>query len=381
MRRPVLIVGGMAVVTVAAGIAVAASASAGTTTYEAEASVNSLAGGARTVDCRRCSGGSRVTGIGGEGALTITGVVAEKDGPARLAVTYTAERSRTAQISVNGAVPTAIVFPGTRGSSRPATLRITAILRSGSNDVAFTNSVGTAPDIDKIVLTTDGTPPTSAPTATASGVPGATATVDPGGTAPPTLPTSPPASGSPAPTSAAPGTPTPDVPGPTATPTRPTAQPTSPTPRPTSPAPTTPAPKPPTTSAPTGNAAFEAEVVAIVNTERAEAGCAAVTSDDRLTAAARGHSADMAARGYFSHTTPEGVQFSTRITNAGYRWSGAGENIAKGQRTPAEVMTGWMNSPGHKANILNCGFKNIGVGVAADAQGSLVWTQEFASPL
>jgi uncharacterized protein YkwD len=122
-------------------------------------------------------------------------------------------------------------------------------------------------------------------------------------------------------------------------------------------------------------------VVTIVNAERAKAGCAALTTDDRLIAAARGHSADMAARGYFSHTTPEGVEFSTRITSAGYRWSGAGENIAKGQRTAAAVMTSWMNSAGHKANILNCGFKNIGVGVAADAQGSLVWTQEFASPL
>jgi uncharacterized protein YkwD len=89
----------------------------------------------------------------------------------------------------------------------------------------------------------------------------------------------------------------------------------------------------------------------------------------------------MAARGYFSHTTPDGVEFSTRITNAGYRWSGAGENIAKGQRTAADVMNSWMNSAGHKANILNCGFKNIGVGVAADTQGSLVWTQNFASPL
>jgi uncharacterized protein YkwD len=379
MRRPVLIVGGMAVVTVVAGIAVAASASAGTTTYEAEASVNTLAGGAHTVDCRRCSGGSRVTGIGGQGVLTITGVVAEKDGPARLAVTYTGERSRTAQISVNGAVPTAIVFPGTRGTSRPATLRLTATLRAGDNDLAFANSVGAAPDIDKVVITTDGTPPTSAPTTTASAVPGATATVTPGETAPPTLPTSPPASGtpapsSPAPTGTAPGgtTPaTPSTPRPTATPTAPAS--------PSAPVTTTAAPEP--TTEPTGNAALEAEVVRIVNTERAKAGCAALTADDRLTAAARGHSADMAARGYFSHTTPEGVEFSTRITSAGYRWSGAGENIAKGQRTPADVMTSWMNSAGHKANILNCGFKNIGVGVAADATGSLVWTQDFASPL
>ena len=380
MRRPVLIVGGMAVVTVAAGIAVAASASAGTATYEAEAAGNTLAGGARTVDCRRCSGGSRVTGIGGQGVLTITAVVAEKNGPARLAVTYTAERNRTAQISVNGGVPTAVVFPGTRGTSRPGTLRITATLRAGSNDLSFANSVGAAPDIDKVVISTDGTPPTTAPTATASGEPGATATVTPGDSAPPTLPTSPPASGVPAPSSSSP-TPGGTAPGGTtpATP-RPTTQQPSPTPTagPTAPATTTPAPKP--TTAPAGNAALEAEVVQIVNTERAKAGCAALTTDDRLTAAARGHSADMAARGYFSHTTPEGVEFATRITNAGYRWSGAGENIAKGQRTAAEVMTGWMNSAGHKANILNCGFKNIGVGVAADSRGSLLWTQEFASP-
>lgn len=384
MRRPVLIGAGMAVVTVAAGIAVAASASAGTSTYEAEASVNTLAGGAHSVDCRRCSGGSRVTGIGGSGVLTVTGVLAERNGPARLAVTYTGERNRTAQISVNGAVPVAIVFPSTRATSRPGTLRITVPLRAGANTLAFANSVGAAPDLDKVVITTDGTPPTTAPTATVSPVPGATATVTPSAPAPTTVPPAPPVSESPAPTSPAPGgtAPTSPAPGgtaptgpvPTTTPT--TVPPTAPS-SPAAPAPTSPPPAP----APTGNTAQEAEVVTIVNAERAKAGCAALTADDRLTAAARGHSADMAARGYFSHTTPEGVAFSTRITSAGYRWSSAGENIAKGQRTPAEVMTAWMNSAGHKANILNCGFKNIGVGVVADAQGSLVWTQDFASPL
>ncbi|WP_199516576.1 CAP domain-containing protein [Nucisporomicrobium flavum] len=377
MRRPVLIVGGMAVVTVVAGIAVAASASAGTTTYEAEATVNTLSGGATTVDCRRCSGGTRVTGIGRNGVLTIAGVVAEQDGPTKLAVTYTAEGTRTAQISVNGAVPTAILFPGTRGSGRPATLRITATLRTGDNTLAFSNPVGPAPDIDKLVITTDGTPPTPVPTATASGDPGATATAPPApnptastgpASLPPTLPTSPPATPATAePTAPAEPTATADPTDPPAT-TRPPA---------TSPATPTAGPAP----APTGNAALEAEVVRIVNDERAKAGCKAVTADDRLTAAARGHSADMAARTYFDHTTPEGVEFATRITNAGYRWSGAGENIAKGQRTPAEVMTAWMNSSGHRANILNCGFKNLGVGVAADAQGALVWTQDFASPL
>ena len=122
-------------------------------------------------------------------------------------------------------------------------------------------------------------------------------------------------------------------------------------------------------------------MVELVNKERATVGCPAVRSDDKLTLAARGHSADMAARNYFQHTTPEGVEFSTRITNAGYRFSSAGENIAKGYATPADVMRGWMNSPGHKANILKCGYKDLGVGVAADAAGSLLWTQDFAAPL
>ncbi|MEV4643184.1 CAP domain-containing protein [Actinoplanes sp. NPDC049548] len=340
MRRPVLIVSGMAVVTVVAGIVVAASASAGTTTYEAEATVNTLAGGAHAVDCRRCSGGSRVTGIGRKGVLTITGVLAEENGPTRLAITYTGERSSTAQISVNGAVPTAVLFPGTRGAGRPATLRVTATLRSGENTIAFGNPVGPAPDIDKLVITTDGTPPTAVPTVTASGDPGATATVPPG----------------PAPSGSGPA-------------------PSLPPTLPTSPPPASPEPSP------AGNVAIEAEVVRIVNSERVEAGCPAVTADDRLTAAARGHSADMAARAYFSHTTPDGAEFATRITDAGYRWSGAGENIAKGQGSPAEVMASWMNSNGHKANILTCAFRNIGVGVAADARGTLVWTQDFATPL
>ena len=339
MRRHVLIVGGVALVTVVAGIAVAASASAGTTTYEAEAATNTLRGGAHAVACGRCSGGARVTGVGLLGQLTFTGVVAEHPGPTKLAVTYYGPDARTAQISVNGGVAAAVAFPATRGSSRPGTLRITATLKAGDNTIAFGNPVGAAPDIDKLVITTDGTPPTPVPTATESGEPGATATATP-----------------------PPSTPTPPQPSPSAPPTS-----------------TAPSPSP--TESPTGNAAFEAEVVTIVNQERAKVGCPAVTVDDRLTAAARAHSADMAARNYFSHTTPEGVDFATRITNAGYRWSGAGENIAKGQRTPQEVMTSWMNSDGHKANILNCGYKNLGVGVAADSSGTLLWTQDFASPL
>jgi uncharacterized protein YkwD len=134
-------------------------------------------------------------------------------------------------------------------------------------------------------------------------------------------------------------------------------------------------------SAPSGEEGMEAEVVTLVNVERAKKpNCPALVVDDRLTAAARKHSADMAARNYFDHTTPEGVDFATRISREGYAWSGAGENIAKGQRDAHVVMTAWMNSDGHRANILNCGYKNIGVGLAYDAQKTPLWTQDFASP-
>ncbi|MCA2216733.1 CAP domain-containing protein [Jidongwangia harbinensis] len=317
MRRRVLLVGGVALVTAAAGIVVAASASAGTMTYEAEAAGNSMRGGAHAVECGRCSGGRRVTGIGLLGSLTFAGVVTERAGPTRLAVTYTGAETRTARVSVNGAVAAAIRFPASRGANRPATVRITATLAAGDNTISFGNPDGVAPDVDKLVVTTDGTPPTVAPTASVPNGPGSTATPPP----------------------------------------------------------------PPGSGPPPGNPAFEAEVLSLVNRERTSAGCPAVTSDDRLVAAARAHSADMATRNYFSHTTPDGVPFATRITRAGYRWSGAGENIAQAQRTPAAVMASWMNSSGHKANILNCDFTNLGVGVAADADGTLFWTQDFARPL
>jgi uncharacterized protein YkwD len=126
------------------------------------------------------------------------------------------------------------------------------------------------------------------------------------------------------------------------------------------------------------NLPAEAAVLSLVNSERAKAGCKAVTNDSRLATAARKHSADMVARDYFSHTTPDGVDFATRIENEGYRWSNAGENIASGQRNATEVMKAWMNSPGHRANILNCNFKNLGVGMVLDGNRPM-WTQDFGT--
>lgn len=157
-------------------------------------------------------------------------------------------------------------------------------------------------------------------------------------------------------------------PTPTAAPTQPASPPAAKTKKPA-------APNPPNVA----NLPAETAVLVIVNAERAKAGCRALTVDPRLAAAARKHSADMVARDYFSHTTPDGVTFSQRIDAEGYRWSRVAENIAAGQRNATEVMKAWMKSPGHRANILNCQLRNIGIGVVQNGR-SPVWTQDFGTP-
>ncbi|MEV5729937.1 sigma-70 family RNA polymerase sigma factor [Streptomyces pharetrae] len=162
-----------------------------------------------------------------------------------------------------------------------------------------------------------------------------------------------------------------------ATPSKSPAKKTAPTAtRPPAPQPTPSAPgTPPAQPAPTGTVA---QVVALVNEERAAAGCAPLTEDPQLNQAAQGHSEDMAARGFFDHTNPDGADPGRRTTAAGYAWSTYGENIARGQQTPEAVMESWMNSPGHRANILNCSFEDIGVGVH-DGSGGPWWTQNFGA--
>ena len=128
----------------------------------------------------------------------------------------------------------------------------------------------------------------------------------------------------------------------------------------------------------TGDQATKQRVVELVNAERAKARCGAVHSDARLDDASQGHSADMARRNYFSHTTPEGVDPWERARAAGYT-TPTGENIAMGQRTAEQVMDSWMNSSGHRANILNCDSHAIGMGLARNAEGAIYWTQMFGS--
>ena len=121
-----------------------------------------------------------------------------------------------------------------------------------------------------------------------------------------------------------------------------------------------------------------AEMVRLVNEQRSAAGCGDVTVDDRLAAAAEGHSRDMADNGYFDHTSLDGRDFGRRAAEHGYDWA-IGENIAAGQRTVQEVMDAWMNSDGHRANILNCDARAIGLGIADDGAGTRYWTQLFGS--
>ncbi|WP_316763985.1 CAP domain-containing protein [Streptomyces herbicida] len=119
-----------------------------------------------------------------------------------------------------------------------------------------------------------------------------------------------------------------------------------------------------------------ARVVQLVNAERAKVGCSALTLNATLSKAAQAHSDDMAAHQNMSHTGSDGSSPGDRITRAGYAWSAYGENVAYGYSTPEQVMAGWMASPGHKANILNCSFKEIGVGLA---QPNSFWTQDFGT--
>ena len=122
-------------------------------------------------------------------------------------------------------------------------------------------------------------------------------------------------------------------------------------------------------------AAYEYEVVALTNAQRAAAGCGALRLDTRIEAAAVAHSVDMRARRYFAHDSPDGETPWQRMADAGYPTPSA-ENIAMGQATPQDVVAAWMGSPDHRANILNCSSQAVGVGVRFGPGGPW-WTQDF----
>ncbi|MEU9173554.1 CAP domain-containing protein [Streptomyces sp. NPDC048420] len=121
------------------------------------------------------------------------------------------------------------------------------------------------------------------------------------------------------------------------------------------------------------------EVVALTNRERARAGLPPLAVDPLLARAAQAYSTDMAVRAFYSHTSPEGTQPWDRAAAAGSTRRSIGENIACGQRSAAEVVEGWMNSPGHRANILKPDFTHIGIGFAGGGPAATYWTQLFGA--
>ncbi|MFJ4201378.1 CAP domain-containing protein [Streptomyces sviceus] len=121
------------------------------------------------------------------------------------------------------------------------------------------------------------------------------------------------------------------------------------------------------------------DVVVLTNRERARAGLPPLAVDPLLARAAQAYSTDMAVRAFYSHTSPEGTQPWDRAAAAGSARRSIGENIACGQRSAAEVVEGWMNSPGHRANILKPDFTHIGIGFAGGGPAGTYWTQLFGA--
>lgn len=117
------------------------------------------------------------------------------------------------------------------------------------------------------------------------------------------------------------------------------------------------------------------QIVELVNEARAENGLAPVTLKEDVSEAAQVRTMEIQTS--FSHTRPNGSHFSTALKEAGVNYRGAGENIAWGQPSPEEVMDAWMNSAGHRANILNASFTSIGVGHYQNSNGVNYWTQLF----
>lgn len=126
--------------------------------------------------------------------------------------------------------------------------------------------------------------------------------------------------------------------------------------------------------------AQENEVIRLVNVERGNRGLMLLTQNWELSRVARYKSQDMINKGYFSHTSPTFGSPFKMMEDFGIRFVAAGENIAYGQNTPAEVMNAWMNSPGHRSNILSPTYTQIGVGLARDRYGRCYWTQMFIKP-
>ncbi len=135
--------------------------------------------------------------------------------------------------------------------------------------------------------------------------------------------------------------------------------------------------KAPSSSAGSSYSSFQNQVLTLVNQQRAANGLKALSMDSALTKTATLKSQDMAKLGYFDHTSPTYGSPFDMMKQFGITYRAAGENIAMGQTSPQQVMQDWMNSPGHRANILNSSFTKLGVGIAQNSNGQYYWTQQF----
>ncbi|MBB4906095.1 CAP domain-containing protein [Actinophytocola algeriensis] len=124
---------------------------------------------------------------------------------------------------------------------------------------------------------------------------------------------------------------------------------------------------------------YEQQVIALTNEHRTAKGCAGLAENGALRTAARGHSRDMAAHDHMSHQGTNGSDPGDRITQSGYPAKKWAENVAYGQPSPKAVVDAWMRSSGHRANILDCGLSEIGVGHVVNAEGVPYWTQDFGT--
>ena len=159
--------------------------------------------------------------------------------------------------------------------------------------------------------------------------------------------------------------------------TSPSSPPNSSAP-PSSGAPTTSStPNPTQTSSP--DRTYAQQVFDLTNQQRTANGLSDLASNAELDQSAQAYAEAMATQGFFSHSGPDGSTPGTRIAATGYQASTWGENIAYGYGTPAEVMNGWMNSAGHRANILGSGYKDLGVGYAVSSSGTAYWVQDFGA--
>lgn len=131
-------------------------------------------------------------------------------------------------------------------------------------------------------------------------------------------------------------------------------------------------------------------VLTAINAARAKAGCAPLRVNPKLVAAAKGHAGAMAEQNFFAHAGKDGSRFSSRIARQGYSYRSAAENIAAGQETAGEVVTSWLQSAGHRRNILNCGMSETGIAMVYQPDDQPIpgsrtplryyWVQVFAEP-